>query len=97
MHSRRPRRLRHFGQQAALLLAAIPLPAFAADLALSAWGTYLFFAIVATVVIVLLLHEALEDEPKDDRRRDERVGKGRSAQSRRAHEEPGNAASRRVV
>jgi len=96
-----PRRLRHRCRLAASVIAAAPLPAFAADPALSAWGAYLFFAIVATVVIVLLLHEALEDEP-DDRRRDERgggaFGTGRYGQARHAaHDASGDAAKRRVV
>ena len=94
MRSRR--RLRHSSRLVAFLLAALPLPGFAADPALSAWGAYLFFAIVATVVIVLLLHEALGDEPMDDRRREQRaggaLGKGRSAQSvRGASDDSGGA------
>jgi hypothetical protein len=85
-----------------LFLAAVPLPAFAADPALSAWGAYLLFAIVATVVIVLLLHEALEDEPMDDRRRDERVGEafgrgGYAQAARGAHDDSDNAATNQRV
>jgi hypothetical protein len=79
MHSRRVRRQRRRGRFAVSLVALAPLPAFAelptfvADPALSAWGAYLFFAIVATVVIVLLLHEALEDHPGHEPPRDERA------------------------
>lgn len=39
------------------------------------WGTYLLFAIVATVVIVLLLDEALGQEHNDARSRDQRSRK----------------------
>ena len=64
-----------------------------ADPALSAWGAYLFFAIVATVVIVLLLHEALEDDPGQDPRRDERAREAfRKAKTRfRAHDVRGTS------
>lgn len=55
------------GVAVAALAACAPLPAFAADVASSAWTTYLFFAIVATVVIVLLLHEALDEEGSYER------------------------------
>ena len=67
MQTCRNRRHRRCARIAALLSAA-PLPVLAADAAMQAWGAYLFFAIVATVVIVLLLHEALDDEPEDQRR-----------------------------
>jgi hypothetical protein len=82
MHPRRVRQRGHRGRFAASLITSAPLPAFAAlpefaaDSALSEWGTYLFFAIVATVVIVLLLHEALENHPPSDPRCDERAGDG---------------------
>jgi hypothetical protein len=79
MSPRRPRG--HRGRFAAALIGSAPLPALAAEIALSAWGAYLFFAIVATVVIVLLLHEALEDESTYEHRLDKQVRKthGREA------------------
>jgi hypothetical protein len=85
MYPRRLRRLRQRYRLAASVIAAAPLPALAADPALSAWGAYLFFAIVATVVIVLLLHEAQEDEPMDDRRRDEQAASRSARDAMRRH------------
>lgn len=82
MHPRRRQGFRHRSGLAGWLIAFAPLPAFASDPATFAWGAYLFFAIVATLVIVLLLYEALEEEPTDDRHRDERLRPGR-AQGRR--------------
>lgn len=67
-------RLREFALFAATPGALWPTPAFAAAPAFSVWGAYLFFAIVATVLIVLivlLLHEGLADEPVDDPRGDD--------------------------
>lgn len=65
LHARRNAR-----RSAAAFLAVVPAPAFAAGLTLSTWGAYLFFALVATIVIVLLLHEALDQDASrgdDDR------------------------------
>ena len=73
MPLRPPGRYRRLGRLASIVISAAPFPAVAADLALSPWGTYLFFAIVASVVIVLLLHEALDHEHADARHRDERL------------------------
>jgi len=68
MQSTRPKRRRRNAVVA--VLAAFPLPALAAERALGAWGPYLFFAIAVTLVVVLLLHEVLEDDA-NDRRRDQ--------------------------
>lgn len=76
MHPR-PIRRRLRGRLAALLFAWAPLAAFAADPALSAWSVHFLFAVVATVVIVLLLHEALDDERGERMaRRDASAGDG---------------------
>lgn len=72
MQFRPPGRQRRVGRVASISIAAAPFPAFAADVALSPWGTYLFFVIVATIVIVLLLHEALDNHQSGARRHDER-------------------------
>ena len=79
MHHRRIRR-RLLIRFAALPTVSAPSLAFAADPALSAWGAYFFFSIVATVVIVLLLHEALEDESSEieSARRDGQAGDERA-------------------
>lgn len=70
MHLPPPGRLWRPLRVASVLLAALPLPAAAAELVVSPSGTYSFFALVAAVVIVLLLHEALESEqsagPRDE-------------------------------
>lgn len=44
------------------VLAVAPLPAFALEPGVPPWAAYAFFAIVAMVVIVLLLHEVLDDD-----------------------------------
>jgi len=65
----RPSRRRHY--LVATALAAVPMPALAAERALGAWGPYLFFAIAVTLVVVLLLHEVLEDDATNERKRDQ--------------------------
>lgn len=90
MQSRPPGRRRRIGRFVSPFLATTPIPAFAADLALSPWSTYLFFAIVATVVIVLLLHEALDNDQNDARRGHDRSGEAfgamQTTRSRFGHE-----------
>ena len=47
------------------MLAAIAVPALAGFGAVSSWAVYGFFAFVAMVVIVLLLHEVLDDSESE--------------------------------
>src|SRR5688572_22224441 len=58
----------------AALFALLPLPALAAERALGAWGPYLFLAIAVTLVVVLLLHEVLDDDAASERKGDPRYG-----------------------
>ena len=74
MQSTRPGRGRR--RAVAALLAALPLPALAAERSLDAWGPYLFFAIAVTLVVVLLLHEVLEDDASNERRREQNFANG---------------------
>jgi hypothetical protein len=67
MHSCRSRRRRRV--LPALVTAAFPWPALAADRVMSAWGPYLFLAIAVTLVVVVLLYEALDDDGAGQPRR----------------------------
>jgi heme exporter protein D len=58
----------------AALFAFLPFPALAAERALGAWGPYLFLAIAVTLVVVLLLHEVLDDDASSERKGDPRYG-----------------------
>src|SRR5688572_31361670 len=83
---RRPRRLGRYLMQlprlnrrrrdsvVAAVLASLPLPALAAERAMGAWGPYLFLAIAVTLVVVLLLHEVLDDDASSERKGDRSFG-----------------------
>lgn len=69
-HHEGPRPRRRTCPLAAIAAVVFSTPAWAAGPMLAAWGPYLFLALAVTLVVVLLLHEVLEDEssPRESRR-----------------------------
>ena len=68
MQSRRTRR--RGVALSALSTTLLPVPALASEGVLDVWGPYLFFAIAVTLVVVLLLHEVLDEHSTTERTRD---------------------------
>lgn len=83
------------------VLAGMPLPAFALAPGVPPWAAYAFFAIVAMVVIVLLLHEALDDDGRVEisREKPEALPLAERAANRyaRRHDSENDAAIRRIA
>lgn len=81
-------------------IAALPLPAVAAlNPSLPPWAAYACFAIAAMVVIVLLLHEVLDEDDGVDRPRESKADVSDSARKRYAAQRASDQAAsiRRIV
>ena len=81
-------------------IAALPLPALAAfNPSLPPWAAYACFAIAAMVVIVLLLHEVLDEDGGADRPRESQADVSDSARKRYAAQRASDQATsiRRIV